>query len=788
MVSTLDRKLVRDLLGMKGQALAIALVISSGVATCVMSLAMLHSLEGTLASYYAANRFAGVFAGLERAPEALADRIEAIPGVHAVETRVTAVVPVDVDSFEEPIAGLMVSVPEGRDSQLNTVLIRRGRTVAPGHHGEVVLSEAFAEAHGFSPGDRLHATVNGRRRRFEIVGIGMSPEYIYQIGPGAMMPDFERFAIIWMGRRPLATAYDLEGAFNDVIVGLTPDARPAAVIERLDALLAPYGGLGAYAREDQLSAKFMHEELKQLAVTATVFPTIFLGVAAFLLNVVVARMVDTQREQIAVLKAFGYRDVAIGWHFIKMILVIVIVGVAIGVVEGNFLGHGLAKMYRAFYRFPYLHYELRAGVVALAALVSVAAAILGTLYSVRRAARQPPAEAMRPEPPPRYRETLVERLGLKRFLAQPSRMIIRHLERRPMKSLLTITGIALSYSILMVGAFFSDAVDAMIETQFGLAQREDIAVNFHLPTSRRAVFELESLVGVERGEPFRSVPVRLRNGPSSYRTEIRGVEPSGELYRLLDADLEPIRLPAAGLVLTDYLGTLLGVEVGDRVMVEVLEGGRPVREVRVAALVKQYIGLGGYMNLDALNRLMREGRAISGVYLAVDSLQRAAVFDALSERPRVASTVVRANARQQAYDTMGEQLLTFAFFNTLLATTIAFGVVYNSARLALAERGRELASMRVLGLTRAEISYILLGELALLTLAAMPLGFLLGYGLCLYFVSNLQTDLFRIPLVVEPSTYAFAVTVVLVSAAISALIVRRRLDRLDLVAVLKTKE
>jgi putative ABC transport system permease protein len=382
----------------------------------------------------------------------------------------------------------------------------------------------------------------------------------------------------------------------------------------------------------------------------------------------------------------------------------------------------------------------------------------------------------------------VERLGLTAWLAQPTRMIVRNLERRPVKAALSTIGIAFACAILMVGGFFSDAMDTMVTIQFKLAQRDDMTVTFVEPTSQKALYALDSLLGVEYAEPFRSVPARLRFQHRSYRTSIQGIPQNNTLRRLLNRQLQPVALPPEGIVLTDHLAMILGIRPGDPLTVEVLEGKRPVRQVNVAGLVSEYVGVAGYMDLSALNRLLREGHAISGAYIATDPLQQQRVYSELKEMPRVAGTSVRTKVLENFYETMAKQVLTFAFFNTLLAGTITFGVVYNSARIALSERSRELASLRVLGFTRGEISYILLGELGILTLAALPIGFLIGRALGAYMIWNLQTDLFRIPLVFEPATYSFAATVVLISAALSGLIVRRKLDHLDLVAVLKTKE
>ena len=787
-MKALDLKLVRDLWGMKGQATAIALVISSGVATYIMSLSTLDALQTTQAAFYREGRFADVFASLKRAPESLRERIADIPGVQQVQTRVIAGARIEVEGFNDPVTGQIVSVPDHGESLLNRLYVRRGRLPESGRDNEVVLSEAFADAHGLGPGGHIFATINGRRRRLDIIGVALSPDYIYQLAPGSQIPDFKSFGVMWMARKPLEAAFDMEGAFNDVALTVSNGANVEDVISRLDELITRYGGLGAYSRKDQLSHRYLSEEFRGLEQMAKIFPTVFLGVAAFLLNVVVSRLIATQREQVAILKAFGYSNAAIVFHFLKLVVMIVLLGVAGGVLFGVWLGTNLSNMYMTFYRFPYMLYHLRPELAITSGLISAAAAIAGTVHSVIKAAMLPPAEAMQPPPPAKYRVSVVERLGMGRRLAQPTRMIIRNIERRPVKAALTVVGIAFSCGIIVLGGFFSDSFDYMVEIQFKLAQREDMTLTFVEPTSHSALYSLESVPGIEHAEPFRSVAARLRYGHRTYRAGIQGISPGNGLRRLFNTELELIELPPHGVLLTDYLAGILQVQPGDLLTVEVLEGSRPVRQTPVAGLIKEYVGVAAYMQLPALNRLMREGETISGAFVETDSARMQQVYREIKEMPRVAGASVREQMLRNFYETIANQMLTFAFFNTLLATTVAMGVVYNSTRIAFAERSRELASLRVLGFTRGEITYILLGEMALLTLLAIPLGFFIGKGGGGLMVRNMETELFRIPLIIDNGTYAFAATVVLVSALISGVMIKRKLDRLDLVAVLKTKE
>ncbi len=784
----IDRKLVRELWMLRGQALAIAFVIMGGVATWIISFSTIDSLVMTQESFYREGRFAEIFASVRRAPERLRREIAELPGVGQLETRVNSGATLEVAGFPDPVMGQFVSLPDEGQPLLNRLYLRAGTLPGPRAADEIVISQPFADAHGLEPGDAITAILNGRRRDLTVVGIALSPEFVYQIRPGDLFPDFERYGIVWMRRQPLATAFDLEGAFNDLALTLAPGAVAEEVIDRLDLLLAPYGGVGAFPRDDQISHLYLSQEIEQLEASALIIPFIFLGVASFLLSVVVSRIVAQQRDLIAVLKAFGYSNRAVGAHYAGMILLVVGLGSVPGILAGAWAGQSLARLYSQFFFFPYLEFHLGLDVMLNGVLVAAAAALLAALGAVRRASRLPPAEAMRPEPPASYRPTLVERLGLQRLFDQPTRMILRHIERKPLKSLISVLGIALAGAMLVVSGFQRDAIDYMVGVQFNLAQRDDLQVSFVEPASRKALFELAGLPGVHHAEPYRAVPVELRAGHRSHRTAIQGYEQGAVLRRALDADLRPIAIPAEGLLLTDHLGEKLGVGAGDILTVQVLEGARPLLQVPVAGLVSEFIGLASYMDIAALNRLMREGPAISGAFLAVDPAAREGLFRELLHRPRVLGVTQRDVAISAFYESFAETLLVLAFVYTLLAGSIAFGVVYNSVRIALSEHSRELASLRVLGFSRGEVAYILLGELALLTLAAIPVSFLIGREFARVIAESVASELFRIPLIIEPATYGFTALVLLVATLLSALLIAKRLYHLDMVAVLKTRE
>jgi putative ABC transport system permease protein len=787
-VTALARKLWRDLWHLRGQMIAIGLVVACGVATVVTTRTAYDSLVTSRESYYGRYRFADVFAHAKRAPEGLARDIERIPGVASVRTRIVFDVTLDVPGLAEPATGRLVSVPERRAPILNDLHLRSGRWLEPGRRDEVLVSEAFAQANALHEGDAIGAVLNGRWQRLRIVGIALTPEYVYEIRGTDLFPDNRRFGVLWMSREAMGPAFEMDGAFNDVVLALAPGASEPEVILRLDRLLERWGGLGAFGREDQISHRFLSDEIAQNRITGTVVPAIFLGVAAFLLNVVLRRLVSTQRDQIAVLKAFGYSNAAVASHYLELALVAVAGGALVGSLLGLWWGRAIHAMYRDFYRFAVWSFEAGPGTFALAIGVAALAALVGALGAVRAAVVLPPAEAMRPEAPARFRAGALERLGLRHLMTPAARMLVRNLARRPARAALSTLGMALAVALLVVGRFFLDAVHELAEVQFRVVQRDDATVAFHEPLSPRALHDLRHLPGVLRAEPWRAVPVRLRHEHRTKRTAILGIEPGSELRRLVDDSLGEVALPPEGLVLTRRLGEILAVEPGDELGIEVLEGERAKRSARVAGFVDELLGLSAYMDAGALARLLREGGSLSGAWLRVDARLEPRLHGELKRTPKVSGVMLKNVLLRSFEDTIARSL---GVFNTVLigfACVIAFAVVYNAARIALSERARELSSLRVLGFTRAEVARMLLGEQALLTLLAIPIGLAIGYMVSAWIVQAYQWELFRLPFAVTARTCAFAILVIVAAALLSGLWVGRLLARLDLVAVLKTRE
>lgn len=784
----LNRILWRDLWHLRGQVIAASLVVACGIATLVATRGTHQSLLLARDDYYLTHRFAEVFAHLKRAPDALAAQIRAVPGVAQVRTRIVVEVSLDVPGLAEPAIARLVSIPGRHTPMLNDLQIVRGRYVDAGAADQVLVSEAFAKANRLEVGHKLGAVLHGRWKELAIVGIALSPEFVYEVGSGMLFPDNKRFGVLWMDADALAPAFDMQGAFNDVALSLAAGAREPEVIAALDELLRRYGGLSAHGRGEQLSHRLLTDELGELGVMTTTIPSLFLAVSAFLLYVVLSRLVATQRTQIGLLKAFGRTDWRVGLHYLYVALATAAAGLALGLPLGIALGRAFVDVYRDFFHFPRLHFAFDPALFLLAAGVSAAAGAVGALVAVRRAVALAPAEAMRPEPPATFRAGALTQRGPARRLPASLRMIVRNLVRTPWKALLSVVGMAFAIGLMVLGRFSLDAANHMMSVQFNEVQRDDVTVLYNEPRGPDAQIAVAKMDGVVQAEPFRLLPVWLRNEHRSKRVAVTGLAPGHELRRLLDGNLRPVDLPPRGLVLSDKLARILGLSPGDVVTMEVLEGARPVLQVPVVGVVDEMLGLGAYMDARALSRLLGEDETSSGAYLRIQADKAPGFYERLKRIPAVAGVAVRGAVQQSLRETMDRSFLFFSAVLTVFSCVIIAGMVYNSARIALSERGNELASLSVLGFTQREVVHLLLGEQVLLMLTAIPAGLGLGYALCALLVPLFDRELFRLPLVVGKWSFVYPAIAALVASALSGLLVARRIGNLDLIAVLKTRE
>lgn len=787
-MQAIDRKVLRDLVRLWAQALAIALVIAGGMATLLMAVGSYRSLEESRNVYYERHRFADIFAIVNRAPNSVVDIIKEIPGVATVEARIAKLALLDIPNLREPATGQFVSLPEFGEQPLNRLYLRSGRLPEAWKVDEAVVNDSFAKAHGFSIGSRFSAILNGKKRELTIVGTALSPEFIFAVGPGDIMPDDRRFGIIWMSEKALANVYDLKGAFSSLNVKLLRNASEREVIKRLDEILDKYGGRSAYGRKDQTSHAWIDHELDMLKNMSRTLPPIFLLVAAFLVNITLGRIIALEREQIGLLKALGYSGSAIAIHYFKFVFVIVIAGVVLGAIAGTWLGLIVTRLFGEFFRFPFLIFMQSADLYLEAGALSLLAAGVGALRAIRDVVKLSPAVAMQPPAPAQFRHVLPLSFAANRLFSQPTMMMLRNIAHHPIRAAFTTLGMALGTAILVVSLFTRGTMENLIEVTYFLADRQDATLSFTEKRSADVVNEAARLPGVLDVEPYREVPARIRYEGIERRITISGRPRNADLRRIIDVDLRPVSLPEEGLAISDMLAKILGVREGDLVEVDLLDGARRTVTLPIAARVEDYFGIRGMMDAEALSRLMRESPAANSVNLSVDENQLDRLYDVIKRVPTVSGMALHHASLTNFREAVALIVTTMASIYTVLAAVIAFGVVYNSARIALSERARELASLRVLGFTKAEVLRILLLELALLALIAQPPGWVIGYGLAWIMRTQLAGELMRVRLVVDQSTYVLASAIVLFAALLSALVVRQRVAQLDLVSVLKTRD
>ncbi len=787
-MSPLDRKLLRDLRRIRGQAIAIALVIAVGVMLQVMMSGLVASLTETRRAYYERNRLADVFAPATRVPNTVLDRLAAIDGVALVAGQVTGGALIDIEGEAEPIQARVTSLPDQGAQSFNLVYMMDGRLPEPGQRDEAVLLSGFAAAHGYAPGSRMAVTMNGQRRTLTIVGLAQAPDLLFAAAPGEMVPDPARYGAIWMRRAALASAYDMEGAFNEALIALDRHASEPAVIDAVDAIMDRWGGTGAYGRSDLVSERYVDEEISGLASMAHAVPPLFLAVAAFLLYIVVNRMVQAEREEIGLLKAFGYTGREVGGHYFKMVIVIAVAGAALGCVLGVLAGRAMAPLYTVFYNFPFLVFRPDPAAFVIGVAASVAASSAGSLFVLRRIFALTPAEAMRPPAPADYSRTVSLKGAIGRMLDQPTRMVLRSVARSPWRVAALVAGVAGGMALASGMTTIYGAFDKMMDTSFTVIDRSDATVYFNRPLGTKAALELGRMEGVIAVEPVREVSAVLRNGLRSYRGGVSGMIAEPEMTRAIDARLAPIPLPAEGLVLGAALAEILEVSPGQTVTVEVREGRRPVLEIPVTRVAQTLIGAPAYMRLEALNREMDEPGRISGAHLRVDAARADEIYAALKDMPVVAAVSVSENARDSLQKLMDQGAGSARYIMGVVAFIITFGIVYNAARIAYAEKARDLASLRVIGFSKGEAAFVLLGELAVITLVALPVGSLAGQGFAIAIAKGFSSELYQIPSVFDPFSHGFAAAFVLGAAMVSGLMVKRDLDRTDLIEVLKSRD
>ncbi len=790
-MKVLDKKLFRGIIGARGQTIAVAMVVLCGTASYIALAAAHRNLLLTRDTYYTEYEFADFEVMLERAPLTAALKLENLPGVRRVQGRIVEEVTLDLVGQEEPRIGRIISLPDRHEGVLNDIHLASGRYFDGEGANEVIISTTFADANHLTIGDRFKALIDNKKHSLRIIGTALSPEYVYMIrNAQEVVPNPERFGILWVSQSFAEMAFDMTGACNN-IVGLVnaPDDLDE-MLDRADRRLDPYGVFATVKREDQISHRFLSDEIKGLEVSARITPAIFLGIAALILMVMLNRMVRQERTQIGLLKASGYSNTAITSHYVKYALIITLIGCLGGCVVGQWLANAMIRMYVQFYKFPILRSRIYPDILARSMGIAIAFAIVGAVGAARKAAKIHPAMAMRPQTPKYAHRTALERATfIWRRLSFTWKMIIRNISRYRVRAGITAFGVMVSSGIMLIGFFSMDAVGYMLSFQYREIQKEDVKIALESERDRGALRDIARFDAVRRAEPLLQYPFKVS---SEWRTKdvgIIGLTPGSQLMTLLDDQERPIVLGERGLVLSEKVAEDLGVKAGSVVTLKPLMG-RVTKEVRVPVrqVARQYFGIGAYMDLEALSRILDEPFAMNAALVRTDPGAARKLSRDLKDIPGVAAVEIKEDTYANILATMAESMNISNSILAVFAGVIAFAIIYNATIVSLAERQRELASLRVMGFTAPEVASILYNENFLLSGLGLLLGFPFGLAMCKLLVKAYDTELYRMPFHIERRTLLLTGVLTIAFVILANLAARRKINRLDMVEVLKARE
>lgn len=790
-LNVLNRKLLRTLYRTRGQAIAVAMVVMCGTASFISVLSALRNLQLTRDTYYSQYRFADFEIHLERAPSTAVFKVEELPGVRQARGRIVQDVTVDLPDEDEPRFGRVISMPDHPEAVINDIALMSGRYFEPGGSNEVILSDRFANENQLEIGDRINVKIDTKEYPLRIVGLALSPEYIYVIrNLQELLPNPRKFGIMWVSESFAENALDMTAARNNIVGTVDNLDDLDIILDDAEQLLEPYGVFASVRKDEQISNKFVSDEIRNLIITARIVPTTFLGIASLIILILLNRMVRKERTEIGLLKAYGYSNLAVAWYYLKFALLLAVAGCLGGFIMGQYFANQMIQIYVDVYQFPLLKARIYPDILSRSMGIALVFAILGALMAATHAARIHPAESMRPESPRAGHKTMVENIRfIWRRLSFSWKMIARNISRNKFRAALNIFGVMVSCGLLIMGYFTMDALDFMLNYQFSVTQREDVKVSFFQELGKSALYDVARMDYVERAEPLLQYPFTIRSDWREKDIPIVGLPRNAQLQVLTDDKHRPVDIGDQGLILSERVAEQLGVRPGDTVELKPLMGRiTDTTMMVVSKVVTQYLGVSAYMNIEALSRILDEPFATNAVLVRTETGKEEELTLDLKDVPAVAAADIKMESYENLVNTLAKNM---AVINTMLiffSGVISFAIIYNVTTVALAERQRELASLRVLGFTRNEVGRIMYNENFMLGFFGILLGVPFGIGLSLILVQFYDNDLYRFPFHIDRETFVVAIVATLVFIGLANLAVRRKIHTLDLVEVLKARE
>ena len=781
MVSTLNRKLWRDVLRHRAQFIAVAVTVFLGVTMFVASYDSYLNLDASYQATFTEYRFANLtYVGGD--VEALADSAVGVPGVESVSVRTVADHPLRINGLK--MLGRIVGVPADRQAEVNQLKVLEGSYLPTGE--AILVEEHMANHFDLKPGDSVDLLAGDTWVAAEVAGIVSSPEYIWPSrNRQELITTPDNFGVVFATEE---TARKLTATGpNEVAIYFDGGADNADLVDELAGVAAGAGVTADYTRAEQPSNAALAEDIKGFEEMAGFFPLLFLTAAGLASYVMISRLVHAQRPHIGAMLANGMTRRKVLRHYLGYGVVPGLVAAIPGAVAGALLARIITTFYTRLLSVPVTLIEFYPANALGGILFGAGAAFLAALAPALVASRIRPAEAMRGETPTGGgRTSLLERIiPPLRQLPIRWRMPLRGIGRNPRRTIYTVIGVVLSLMLVLVSWGMIDTVNHLMNTQFVEIQQEDATVYFTGPVGDADISALGEIDGVEVVEPSLEIPVRLTAGTDTYDTALVSLDAETEMHRFLSADGEWLEL-GSGLLVGKALGGLLGVEVGDSIEVQVGLLGASFTE-EIAGFLDEPLGTLAYVSSGHLTEIAGvDLPATSALIRYEEGVEGGDLRAAITELP----TVAAFNDSKAMFDMMQQfMVLFYAFVGVMLVFggAMAFALIFNAMSVNIAERRREVATLLAVGTDRRTISRLITTENLIVAAMGIPIGLVAGYYLSKAAMGTFSSDMFSFDLYVEPMTFVWASLAIVVVALVSQIPGLRAVRRISIPQVIKER-
>lgn len=780
--------MLRDIWNNKAAYIACLTIIAIGLMTFTSMSAVKDNLRNTQEKFYTNSRFAQGFAAFRSMPKSASSQIQSIEGINQVEGKLTHDVRVLMNR-EDNVYLRLVSVDLTNPNRLNNAAVMMGSPIEIGKEN-ILIGSKFFSANELSLKQSISVIINGRKKELQIAGTGQSPEFVYTLQKSTdFLPEPENFDVAYIPYDVLETLYQEKGIINALSFTLDPGTSYDDVKDEVETKLKKYGLISLVPRKDQTSHFFLDNEIVQLANIATSVPLLFLLISTAILYIVLKRLVEQQRSQIGMLKALGYSSREILLHYMSYAIFIGGVGGILGGLLGTVLSNSFTQLYKEYFNLPGFEHHFSIQYFLLGIVLSLLFSLFAGYSGAKRVLGLEPAEAMRPTAPPPGKNIWIEKIPyFVSMLTVQGRMAIRNTFRSKGRSIFTLLGVMFTFSLMATLFSFQNLFDRMVMDQFTKVQHYDLKINYSAPLRYSPVlYELDGKEGVQQVEPLLEVPATLKYRYHKEDTLLLGIASASALYTVVDQNYQKVDLSSTGLVLSKNLADKLEIHVGDRLHIESPYAKDDVVYAPVEKIIPQYIGSNGYMQIQGLNTLLGQENMSTSALLGVKGDQTAPLAKDLQDGDYVGTIENQQQLIQKYYDTVDTMIYTLGFMGVLAVIT-GFAILFNAGVISLSERTRELASLRVLGMTEQEVFQVISFEQWFLAFFGILLGIPLTFGMQQGLAVSMETDLYTMPVGLTPSVFIFALIGTILSMAIAGYFIQKRIHQFNLVEVLKERE